>query len=186
LPASPYLPDRVSARIDEPGRQGKADVGDPVHGLEVGLVVLHQLHAAGAQLGDLGDEISDPPAGLRLLLPARGAGTGDDKSAVAAAPEGHEVVTLEQNIQPDPVAVELLRGPEVGCREHHVDRVLCEHVISFPADRERADRRCVNECDRSGSHAALASPSPSRRLLFRPASSKLRPGAMARCGSQAP
>jgi hypothetical protein len=53
LPASPYLPDRVSARIDEPGRQGKADVGDAVHGLEARLVVLGSLDAVRAQLGDL-------------------------------------------------------------------------------------------------------------------------------------
>jgi hypothetical protein len=37
-----------------------------------------------------------------------------------------------RDIQPHPVAVEAPRGLEVGCHEHHVDRVLGEHVISSP------------------------------------------------------
>jgi hypothetical protein len=54
--------------------RAKPTSATPVHGVELGLVVLGNLDAAGAQLGDLRGDVDAPPAGLRRLLAARGCG----------------------------------------------------------------------------------------------------------------
>jgi hypothetical protein len=46
--------------------------------------------------------------------------SSDDQPAVADAPERHELVVLDQHHEPDPVAVELPNGAEVGRGEHHI------------------------------------------------------------------
>jgi len=123
---------RVAGRIHEPRRQCKADVGDTIDGLQTGLVVVDHVDAARTQLGDLGCYVGDTPARLRLLFGAGGAGSCEDKSTVTAAPEGHEIVVLDQHVEPDPVAVELPHHAKIGSCQHHVDRVFAKHVSSFP------------------------------------------------------
>ena len=55
-------------RVDDPGCDREAEVGDAVLGLELGEVVLLDLDAARAELGELGREVGDEPARLRLFV----------------------------------------------------------------------------------------------------------------------
>jgi hypothetical protein len=66
-------------------------------------------------------------------MKTRAGGPGDDQPAVTAAAERHEIVALDEHVEPDPVAVELLDGPEVGSGQHHVNCMLYQHACSSPA-----------------------------------------------------
>jgi hypothetical protein len=48
--------------------------------------------------------ILDPPGGLCLRLAGPDGALGDHQSTIAAAPEGQEVVALDRELEPDPVA----------------------------------------------------------------------------------
>ena len=58
----------VVAQVDDPGRPGKADVGDAVLGLQPRQVVVLNLDAAGPELGHLGPDVVDLPGRLGLLV----------------------------------------------------------------------------------------------------------------------
>src|SRR4029450_7620639 len=101
--------DRVAARVHKPGRECKADVGHAVNGLKPGLVVPGDIDSTRAQYGHFGGDVAHAPRRLRLCLAAPGAAPGEYETTVAAASEGDEVVGLEQDLEPDLVAVELFR-----------------------------------------------------------------------------
>src|SRR2546423_14082443 len=60
--------DAVFPWVDEPGYVGESDVGDTVHRLEAGRVVLLDLDPAAAEFGHLAADILHPPARLGLLI----------------------------------------------------------------------------------------------------------------------
>src|SRR5262249_62432246 len=92
-------PDRVAARVDEPGRQREPDVRDAVSGLEAGFVVLGDLDATSEQLGDLRRDIVDAPARLRLRLVSPHGAPRNDWPGVPAALKGHEFVAFDEEIE---------------------------------------------------------------------------------------
>jgi hypothetical protein len=80
----------VVVRVDEPGRQREPDIGHAVDGAQLGEVL--DLDAACPQLGDLGGEVVHAPAGLGGLIGGPGGALGHDQPAVAATPEGEELL----------------------------------------------------------------------------------------------
>jgi hypothetical protein len=54
-------------RVDEPGREREADVGDAVEGLESGPVVFLELDAAGAQVGRLRGKVKVRKSSLSII-----------------------------------------------------------------------------------------------------------------------
>jgi hypothetical protein len=95
-----------------------------VDGLQARLVVFLDVDAARAQFGHLGGQVVHPPGGLGLRLARPGGAPRDDEPAIAPARERQEVLALDQDLEPDPVAVELPRDAEIGRQNHHVYRVL--------------------------------------------------------------
>ena len=62
------MPRAFGSRVDDPGGPGKADIGDPVFGLQSRGVVVLDLDAAGAEFGHLGADVADLPRCLGLLV----------------------------------------------------------------------------------------------------------------------
>src|SRR6185312_12218075 len=79
--------ERVLCGIGDPGEEREAGVVDAVLGLEAGIVVLLDLHAARAEIGQLRGEVLHAP--LRLSLAVRRAclALADEEPAAAAAAE---------------------------------------------------------------------------------------------------
>jgi hypothetical protein len=105
-------PDPVVVRVDEPGRQREADVGDAVDGAQLGQVL--ELDASGPQPGDLAGQVLHPPGRLGHRLAGPGGALGDHQPAVAATGEGEELGVLQQDLQAEGVAVEAAGRAEVG------------------------------------------------------------------------
>jgi hypothetical protein len=64
-------------RIDDPGNQREADVGHAVGRLQLRNVVLLDLDSARPQFRELGREVVDLPAGLRLIVGSARRALGD-------------------------------------------------------------------------------------------------------------
>src|SRR5262245_33402735 len=78
--------DGVVVGVGEPGGECEADVGDAVHGAQLGQVL--DGDAARPQAGDFAGDVADAPGGLGGLVGGASGAEGDDEPAVAA--EGEE------------------------------------------------------------------------------------------------
>src|SRR5215212_7264263 len=122
----------VLARVDDPGRPGKADVGDAVLGLEPGHVVVLDLDAAGAQLSHFGPDVGDLPGRLGLGVGGPHGALGHVQVGAATALESDGVLILGQNLQRELVVVELPGRGKVLGQQHRRDRMLPQHGSSLP------------------------------------------------------
>jgi len=81
----------VLSRVDEPGPPGKPDIGDAVDGLVTRQVVILDVHAAPAELGDLAAEVGNAKSRLGLVVFGAHRALADCEVAFAATFERDRV-----------------------------------------------------------------------------------------------